>query len=421
GVTEFGDNFTYNASGAYGRDFADGRGNISIAANYSEVRGLLTNDRPFLANGVGGQLNPSSALAAQLGPVGRTPGNDGRVNPNIGFNDSATDGFPGTILVTGAGIPSLSRGGVIANIGALRPLDFNFQFAPDGTLVPYNRGTLFAGTITSAASRSANGNAFLFNDFTQITSNLRRFSANIFTNYQLTDNIRLFAEGLYFSGRGDELIQQQSFQSTLFGGASAALTFSVDNPLLTAQARNLLVANGYSTFRVSRINLDLGDATGVSVNDLYRFVGGADGDFKLFGRDFNFEVSGVYGRNDFRDISQQINQQNFVNAINGCVVNPAVNATPGFTPVADPNCVPLSVFGEGAPSQAAQNYVIQNTIARSKIEQWVFNANVGGSPFDLFGNKVDFNIGYEHREEAAAFNPDPFLVAGLGRSVAILP
>lgn len=421
GVTEFGDNFTYNASGAYGRDFADGRGNISIAANYSEVRGLLTNDRPFLANGVGGQLNPSSALAAQLGPVGRTPGNDGRVNPNIGFNDSATDGFPGTILVTGAGIPSLSRGGVIANIGALRPLDFNFQFAPDGTLVPYNRGTLFAGPITSAASRSANGNAFLFNDFTQITSNLRRFSANIFTNYQLTDNIRLFAEGLYFSGRGDELIQQQSFQSTLFGGASAALTFSVNNPLLTAQARNLLVANGYSTFRVSRINLDLGDATGVSVNDLYRFVGGADGDFKLFGRDFNFEVSGVYGRNDFRDISQQINQQNFVNAINGCVVNPAVNATPGFTPVADPNCVPLSVFGEGAPSQAAQNYVIQNTIARSKIEQWVFNANVGGSPFDLFGNKVDFNIGYEHREEAAAFNPDPFLVAGLGRSVAILP
>lgn len=421
GVSEFGDNFNYNASAAYGRDFAEGRGNISIAANYSEVSGLLTNDRPFLANGVGGQLNPSTALAAQLGPAGRTPGNDGRVNPNIGFNDSATDGFPGNILVRGAGIPSLSRGGVIANIGALRPLDFNFQFAPDGSLVPYNRGTLFAAPITAAASRSAGGNAFLFNDFTQITSDTSRFSANIFANFQLTDHVRLYAEGLYFTGRGDELIQQQSFNSTLFGGASGALTFSVTNPLLSAQARNLLVANGYTTFRLSRINLDLGDATGASSNDLYRFVGGADGDFNLFGRKFTFDISGVFGRNEFRDAAQQINQQNFVNAINGCVVNPAVNATPGFTPVADPNCVPLSVFGEGAPSAAAQAYVIQNTLARSNIQQWVINANVTGSPFDVFGNKVNVNLGYEHREESAAFNPDAFLAAGLGRSVAILP
>lgn len=420
-VTEYGDNFRYNFSAGYGHDFAGGRGNISIAASYEEVDGVLTNDRPFLRNGVGGQLNPTSALAAQLGPAGRTPLNDGRINPNIGFNDSASDGFPGTVLVTRAGIPSLSRGGVIANIGALRPLDFNYQFAPDGTLIPYDRGTLYGGVITAAASRNSDGDGFVFNDFTQITSNVRRISANLFTNYELTDNIRVFAEGLYFNGRGDELIQQQSFQSTLFGGASGPLTFSVNNPLLSTQARNLLVANGYSTFRVSRINLDLGDATGVSENDLYRVVGGTDGTFEAFGRSFNFEVTGTWGRTDYRDISQQINQQNFVNAINGCVTNPTVNATPGFTPTADARCVPLSVFGEGAPSRAASAYVIQDTIANSRIEQWVINANVGGSPFDLFGNPVSFNVGYEHRDESANFVPDPFLQQGLGRSVAILP
>lgn len=422
GVTEYGDNFRYNVSGAYGYNFADGRGNISIAANYEEVRGILTNDRPFLANGVGGQLNPTSALAATLGPVGRSPLNDGRINPNIGFNNSATDGFPGTVLVTRAGIPSLSRGGVVVNATtALRALDYNVQFAPDGTLIPFNRGTLFAGAITSAAARNSGGDGFVFNDFTQITGNSRRISANIFTDYQLTDDVRLFAEGLYFNGFGDELIQQQSFQSTLFGGASAALTFSVNNPLLSTQARNLLVANGYTTFRLSRINLDLGDATGSSRNDLYRIVGGADGKFQAFGRDFNFEVSGVYGRNDYRDFAQQINQQNFVNAINGCVTTPAVNATPGFTPIADARCVPLSVFGEGAPSPAARAYVIQDTVARSYIDQWVVNANVGGSPFDVFTNPVQFNVGYEHREESAQFTPDPFLQAGLDRSVAIAP
>lgn len=421
GVTEYGDNFRYNISGAYGKNFAGGRGNISVAVNFEEVRGVLTNDRDFLANGVGGQLNPTSALAARLGPVGRSPLNDGRINPNIGFNDSATDGFPGVILVTRAGIPALSRGGVITNIGALRPLDFNYQFAPDGTLIPYNRGTLFAAPITSTASRNSGGDGFVFNDFTQITGNSRRTTVNLFTDFNVTDNLRIFAEGLYYGGFGDELIQQQSFNSTLFGGASGPLTFSVDNPLLSAQARNLLVANGYQTFRVGRINLDLGDATGVSVNDLYRIVAGIDGKFSAFGRSYDFELNGNYGINYYTDLSQQINQQNFVNAINGCVTNPTVNALAGFTPVADARCVPLSVFGEGAPSAAAQAYVIQDTVARSFIEQLDFNARVGGAPFDLFNNPVAFNVGYEHREERAQFTPDPFLQAGLGRSVAIAP
>ncbi len=421
GVTEYGDNFRYNISAAYGFNFAGGRGNVSIAGNYEAVDGVLTNDRPFLANGVGNQQNPTAAFAATLGPAGRSPLNDGRINPNIGFNNNTSDGFPGFVLVNRAGIPALSRGGVVANIGALRPLDFNVQFAPDGTLIPYNRGTLFAGAITSAASRNSGGDGFVFNDFTQITSNTRRYSGNIFANYDLTENVRLFAEGLFFSGRGDELIQQQSFNTTLFGGVSGPLDFNVNNPLLSTQARNLLVANGYQTFRLSRINLDLGDATGVSTNDLYRIVGGVDGKFSAFGRDFDFEVSGNYGTNDFRDRAQQINQQSFVNAINGCVTNPTTNATPGQTPVADARCVPLSVFGEGAPSAAARAYVIQDTIARSNITQWVVNANVGGSPFDIFNNPVSFNVGYEHREESGRFTPDPFLQAGLGRSVAIAP
>lgn len=213
----------------------------------------------------------------------------------------------------------------------------------------------------------------------------------------------------------------------MFGGASGALTFSVDNPFLTAQARNLLVANGYDTFRLSRVNLDLADITGFSKNDLYRGVAGVDGDFQLAGRDFNFEVAVTYGRNDFVDFNQGINQQNFVNAINVarvngnivCTTTPAVNATPGFTPVADANCVPLNLFGEGVASQAALDYIIEDVRADSVLEQFVFNANVGGSFFDIFTNPVAFNVGFEHREEKASFTPDAFQQAGRGRSVAI--
>jgi outer membrane receptor protein involved in Fe transport len=60
-------------------------------------------------------------------------------------------------------------------------------------------------------------------------------------------------------------------------------------------------------------------------------------------------------------------------------------------------------------------------VSRSRLEQLVVNANIGGEPFDLFGNPVSFNLGFEHHAEKARFRPDPFLQAGLGRSIAVAP
>lgn len=424
GLSERGDNFRYSIQGAGGINFADDRGNITFAVGYEKVDGMLFNDRDFYAVNLGNLSNPSSALAATLGPVGRAPATDGRINAGIGFNDSTTDGFPGNVLVRGVTIPSLTRGGLITS-GSQQ---YNLTFDRSGNLVPFNRGTLFGATITGAASRASGGDGFNFNDYSQITSDIERINANLFLNFELTDNVRLFAEGMYFRGQGNELVQQPTFNATLFGGVSGPLTFQTSNPFLTTQARNLLTANGYTSFRLSRANADLADLTGYSKNELYRGVFGIDGDFQVGGRDFNFEVSSNYGRNTFRDFGQNINQQNFINAINvttngsGQIVCSAVqNVTGAGAPIADPNCVPLNLFGEGLSSPASRAYIIQQTSARSVQEQWVINANVGGSPFDLFGNPVGFNVGYEHRMEKSAFVPDAFLAAGLGRSVAIAP
>ena len=86
--------------------------------------------------------------------------------------------------------------------------------------------------------------------------------------------------------------------------------------------------------------------------------------------------------------------------------------------MAAPSCVPLNLFGEGAPSAAALKYVLTDVTAKSRMEQWVVNLNVGGSPLDVFGNPVGFNVGYEHRMEKSQFTPDAFQQNGLGRGVA---
>ena len=380
----------------------------------------------------------------------RLPGvnqtNDGRLDPGIGFNDSATDGWPGSVLIRNVNIPFLTRGGLItgtnlagAGTNPLNPAvpfgtrtTTGLQFDPRGFLVPFNQGVVFPGTSGSG------GDGFVFSDFTQITSDLNRTSANAFVTFDVTPNVELFFEGSYFESRADELTQQPTFNSSLFGGLSGALTFSVDNPMLTSQAREALVSRGVTSFSLSRASDDYADLTGFNKTRLYNMVGGLKADLEIFGRTLNFETYGSHGNTRSSDFGQDLNAQNFINAVNVtrnasgqivCTVNPtrlvgsALTgfAAPGGTPIADPNCVPLDVFGDGRASAAARDYVVEDFVTISEQEQTVFNANIGGSLFDLWAGPVGFNFGYEHREEKASFTPSNFQQAGRGRSVAITP
>lgn len=433
-VTEQGDAYRYNFSAVGGFNFAGGRGNVTASYTRDHQDGVLYNARGFLRENIGGANNPTTAQSTTLGrPAGTSFANDGRLNPNIGYNDSTTDGFPGSVLVRNRTIPLLNGGGVITSAfnaanasvpGAVQ----NFQFNRSGNLVAFNRGIRFVTT-----QEASGGDGFRFNDYSQITSDVGRDIGTIFANYEVSPAVKLFAEGWYSHSRGDELVQQPTFNSNLFGGAAGALTFNVNTPFLTDEARAQLQALGVNRFSVSRASADLSDPTGFSTNDVYRLVYGVRGDVKLGSRNFNYEISANYGRADILDSGQDLNQQRFVNAVNvtrnasgqivcNTAVTAATNAAPGgLLPVADAACVPLNLLGEGLSDPAARAYVIQNVVTRSRLQQAVLNANFGGSPFDLFGNPVGFNIGYEHRQEEGSFTPSAFQQAGLGRSVAIAP
>jgi outer membrane receptor protein involved in Fe transport len=446
GISQKGDNANYNFSGIVGKDFLDGRLNVTIALSRDEVRGLEYNDRDFLKRRIGGGTNPSSAQNSALRLPGIDQTNDGRLNSGIGFNNSPTDGWPGTVLIRNVNIPFLTRGGLItgtnltgAGTNPLNPAvpfgtrtTTGLQFDSLGNLVPFNQGIVFPGTSGSG------GDGFVFSDFSQITSDLNRTNANAFVTFDVTPDIELFFEGSYFESRADELTQQPTFNSSLFGGLSGPLTFSVDNPLLTPQARAALVSRGVTTFSVSRASDDYADLTGFNKTRLYNLVGGLKADFEVFGRTLNFETYASHGNTRSRDFGQDINSQNFINAVNVtrnaagqivCTTSPTRLvgtsltgfAAPGGTPIADPNCVPLDVFGDGRASAEARDYVIEDFVTVSEQEQTLFNANIGGSLFDLWAGPVGFNFGYEHRNEKASFTPSDFQQAGRGRSVAITP
>ena len=425
GVTEKGDGFRYNGSILLGHDYLNGRANITVSYARDVQDGVLYNSRDYLRANYINVTNPSTAQAAGLGrPAGVSFANDGRLNSSIGFNDTATDGFPGTVAIRNGTIYYLNQGGLITSATGNGAAAYNYQFDTSGNLVPYNQGIKFVGINASG------GDGFKFNDYSQITSQVKRDTLNAFAHFDVSDGLKFFFEGEYFHSRGDELVQQPTFNSNLFSGSSGPLTFATNSPFLTAQARAQLTALGITRFQVSRASADLADLTGFSTTNLGRAVIGARGDFQIGGRNFNYEATANYGRNVIRDTSQDVDRQKFINAVNVttnaagqivCTATPAVQAAPGGTPIADPNCVPLNLLGFNQSTAAARAYVIAQNDTVSKLTQKVFNANLGGSPFDLFGNAQAFNVGYEHREEEGSFTPSSFQQLGLGRSSPVAP
>lgn len=437
GLYEEGDGHFYRLEGVYGTQFAGGRGHLQLSSFYTYTDGILQSQRQDFLNELSVQNNLIET---------------GRIAPGVRLDTGATDGNPATVVFRGLGLFALSNNGVIfggplgittstasptGRVGAQA-----FQFDASGNLVPYNVGTriraLIGGVATPSGNNAIFGDGFKFSDFGQLTSNLRRFGANAFANYDLTDNINIFAEAQYFDSRADELVQQPTFNTPLFGGASGALTFNVNNPFLTAQARSVLQGAGVTTFQLSRANVGFADLTGFAETEFKRGVLGARGDFKLFGNDWNWEAALNYGKSKIADNRQDINVQNFINATNvalnaqgqivcaanlGPVATPAqaVNVASGVpAPIADNACVPFNFFGNQA-SAAALDYVTSENRTTTALEQTVFNANLGGSLFKFNKNDVSVNVGYEYRKEEGAFTPSEFERLGRGRGAAVTP
>ncbi|WP_037412261.1 TonB-dependent receptor domain-containing protein [Silanimonas lenta] len=444
GITDRDDNQRKSLSAIFGQNFGNGFGNITLSATYDTSDGVLGISRPRIANAYLFAPNPCTTGPSSITTTqpNRTPANDGRVNPNIPFQTctptAASDGIPNNVLIRDRRIFQMTFGGIILpatgafNLpdGRLRGFGASqttyFQFAPNGNLVAYNPGINFG---TQSAS---GGDGLNLAESVQLLSDLDRRTVNLMSSMNLTENTRLFFEGFQYTADSLELVDQYNWNSITFTGLSGPITFRSDYPLLNQQARDVLAANGITSFRLSRAHRDLVENNASSGVITRRAVFGADGNIAIGDRDFRWEASYTYGRNSSEYYSRQIDQQRFVNALNVAVVNGRVvcstTPTPGLiipggitTPVADPNCVPLNLFGEGAPGQAARDYVTVDLVARAAQEQEVFNANIGGALFDMWGGAFSANAGIERRIERADFQPDAFQRAGRGRSVAILP
>jgi len=418
GISSRGDRGTYFVSGIAGQNFADGRGNVAVSAEYTRQEPLLNYQRDGLTGAASGRCQ------FQLtDPQGAAGG-------EVGF--SASDGIPDNTFLCGIRNGTISDAGTVGGLSGGRFLRFN------------DFGNLFIDTptVNFASVGSGNtqgGSGSTLRNTGSLLAAVDRYAVNLLAHYDISDAFKPFIEAKYVrtevSGEG-----QPSFFTSV-PGTLGGPAFRCNNGFLSAQNTAVLQQNGLcsnlatGTFGLARFNIDFGGRRFEGTRETYRAVGGVEG---TFNEDWNYELAVNYGR--FEAVGFNTNNlvifnqagtafdgfnlavdavvapstftgSNFVTNSAGQRVICRVNAVSNVNTA----CVPMNVFGQGVGDPRALDFI--NTEGRTDefASQFVASAFVGGDLSQLFelpGGPVAFAMGAEYRKEKAGIDYDELTSSG---------
>ena len=364
GVTERRDNTNEKIDITYGRKFAGGKGSIIAAGTISNSPEIIrTSDRDWWERWA--VVN----------------------NPTY----TAANGQPRQVWAITSLVDS-TTGGLIVN-GPLRGTQF---IGPTGVPARYDFGytstTLQVGgtrTLNTALHRN-------------LTNSLKYGNFYLRGQYDVTDNILAYAEMSY----GKSRVRSDS----IFYNRNSNITVRTDNAFIPASIRAQILA-GYPTgsFTMSRLNVEAGAPGGINDRELLRGVVGLVG--KL--ADWNWGAYYQYGE---VNVSNKTFANGLVpryNAAIDAVRNAAgqivcrTNLTGG-----NPACIPFNIFGEGAATPEAVNYIFGTTpYQNTKLQQQFVSVEASGPVFDLPAGKVTAAIGADASSEEATSEQDADSVA----------
>ncbi len=365
GTSDGGDAGNRFASVAVGHNFAEGRGNITLAYEFNEDDPLDNNQRTYLTGANRLYLIPNDAAA-----------NDPRAYHNILVGDLRYPGESpiGAVDVNGDGVA-----------------EFN------GLGLPYRHGTPAAYYSTGGDDTPVAG--FYSGD---LAPHIVRHDVNVLGHYDFSDAFKLSVEGKYAQTRATTF----DYYIGTYGQP-----IGLDNPFVPAAIHDAALAAGQDQVIVSRDNLDYGRHGESDLRRTYRGVLDASGRISDHA---TYDAYYEYGRTDVR--ITKLNELlaapyaqalDVVTGANGAPVCRS-NLTGG-----NPGCVPVSLFGPGPISRQALGFFQTDDTSTARITQSVASVSVSGdfgAFFRLPGGPVQFSFGGEYRRETSAFNPSQNLI-----------
>jgi iron complex outermembrane receptor protein len=221
--------------------------------------------------------------------------------------------------------------------------------------------------------------------------------------YQLSDNVSIYAKGLFNNRKSTnqaapEPIFVGPFAGT--GGLADNISISRLNPYNPFGIDLNAASNfGFVTRRPIEVGPRLFEQ---SVDTWYANVGleGSFGETRRFHWDLNFVSSE-------NNADQKFQNGYNIGRIQLALGDPAVCAQ-------IPNCTPLDLFGgQGRQfTQAMIDYIRTTQIDSSQQTLQLISANLTGDMFDIGDRAAGFAVGAEHRKYVGVFEPDPLRQTG---------
>jgi len=330
-----------------GKNFGDGRGNVTAFVGYRHIDGVGTAARDFTTCNLGtSAAGYTCSLSSATNPAQFQP-----LNPTTGA----------------------SRG------------SYAIDAATGNTLRTYRTSDGFN-----------NGNTY------DLQSPDSRWNADVFAHYQFSRGLELYAEGMFMRDQADIRISP----TAVF---TVAETINCNNPYLSAQEVNLFCTSvGLTSAQNARVAVSQRNAQGGSRHDYtthtaYRGVLGAKGDI---GADWHYDVYGQYGRTDYNSrLTGDISLARFADALQ------AVTNSTGQIVCKSGNagCVPINIFAIGGVTSAALGYVSEPFYRTGFTEEKIASASLTGNlPFasPFAGHKLAVAVGAEYRDEGIRLTPD---------------
>lgn len=434
GISDKGDRGNYFVSALIGENFADDRGNVVLNLEYAKQNALYFTDRPGLTGAYDGRCQFNAAE----NPVGEPPEGDGVPDQQFfcGVKNAtiADTGYLAALapaLTGGCTNTSLAPGQANAALGAARCINAGtpqgqprtFVFTPAGELVenvpgidfrPFGSGNFAGGTGLGSTLRKTG----------QLAPGLDRYTASLMARFEVAPALTPFVEATYVHLDGVQEGQASFFQSSFpaFFGAGRGVT--CDNPFLTAQNLAVLQQAGRcatpeSTLLLGRFNTDFGGRRQLVDRDVYRLVGGIEGQFN---DDWRYELSANFGRfeqqittaNNLLLFDEDFNEAGFLQAVdairlpNGDIVcrDPAARAA---------GCIPINLFGYQPLTQAQSDYIHHTSVSdewHKTFQALAFLSGDSSQFINLPGGPIGFALGAEYRTEDAYQEYDPITAAG---------
>ena len=365
GLSTKGDGKSYRLEGVIGQNFAEGRGNITLAAGYTQDDEILMGDRSFTRDN--GRGNNSTTYANPLRRFQR-----GDINPatmpnfanrfRLGGPGPNNTRFPfGPLIPTPAQIATLFPGGITAAEQALVDRAVNspafaigadprFAISSGAGLVFRNDFDYFSadvnnngipdcnesyigrtgfggggcyvttpgggvrpfvdGIISSASNQFGGDGAVERTNETSLIPESERIYANLRTSFEFSTAARVWLDAKYVRTNTTSRNNYNTFYDSLF--------IAPDNPFIP----DVLQADADEAggLRISRDFLDLGPGISTSKRETYRIVGGIEGEITPH---LKYELVGNYGRSDNTDTSSNSVQYDRLFAAIDVVTNPA--------------------------------------------------------------------------------------------------